>query len=135
MAKKSRTKARSVDPVEGEVGPRQPCPCGSGKRYKACHGAADGGASAFVARPFACLAGECDIVALRELVPAATAPLTLTGEHVDYDTGAIFWGAGVALLLAGVPDPLRARVVALLDRMAADGWRPGQPLPAAPPAA
>ena len=25
--------------AEGEVGPRQPCPCGSGKRYKACHGA------------------------------------------------------------------------------------------------
>lgn len=79
MGKRSRDKKRSAEaaPVEGAVGPRQPCPCGSGKRYKACHGAADGGASAFVARPFAGMAGECDVVAMRELVPAATAPLTL----------------------------------------------------------
>jgi hypothetical protein len=35
-----------------------------------------------VARPFAGLAGECDWVALRELVPAATAPLRLaTGDR------------------------------------------------------
>ncbi len=78
MAKKSRTKARDAAPLaEGEVGPRQPCPCGSGKRYKACHGAAGGAATPFVARPFEGLPGECDLVALRELVPAATAPLTL----------------------------------------------------------
>ncbi|MQW77149.1 topoisomerase II [Nocardioides sp. dk4132] len=78
MAKKSRTKARDAAPLaEGEVGPRQPCPCGSGKRYKACHGAAGGAAAPFVARPFEGLPGECDLVALRELVPAATAPLTL----------------------------------------------------------
>lgn len=81
MGKRSRTQKRPAP--AGAVGPRQPCPCGSGKRYKACHGAADGGASAFVARPFAGLAAECDLVALRELVPAATAPLTLTGEHAD----------------------------------------------------
>lgn len=31
----------------------------------------------FVNRPFEGLPGECDVVALRELVPAATAPLTL----------------------------------------------------------
>ncbi|GAA1905092.1 DUF5926 family protein [Nocardioides lentus] len=68
----------SADGAAGAVGPRQPCPCGSGKRYKACHGGADGGATAYVARPFAGLAAECDIVALRELVPAATAPLTLS---------------------------------------------------------
>lgn len=78
MAKKSRTKARDAAPLaEGEVGPRQPCPCGSGKRFKACHGAAGGAATPFVARPFEGLPGECDLVALRELVPAATAPLTL----------------------------------------------------------
>ena len=34
-----------------------------------------------VRRPFAGLAGEGDWVALREIVPAATAPITLTGEH------------------------------------------------------
>ena len=77
MAKKSRTKARTSAPVEGEVGPRQPCPCGSGKRYKACHGAAGGAAPVFVARPFEGMPSECDVIALRELVPAATAPLTL----------------------------------------------------------
>ena len=79
MAKKSRTKAREAAPVaDGEVGPKQPCPCGSGKRYKACHGA-PGGGDVYVARPFEGLPGECDIVALRELVPAATAPLTIKG--------------------------------------------------------
>lgn len=69
------------------VGAREPCPCGSGRRYKACHGreAARAG-EALVARPFAGLPGEADWVALREVVPAATAPLTLApdlaAEHV-----------------------------------------------------
>ncbi len=77
MAKRSRTKARDVTVPEGEVGPRQPCPCGSGKRYKACHGAPGGAGEVYVGRPFEGLPSECDIVALRELVPAATAPLAL----------------------------------------------------------
>ena len=77
MGKSSRTKARATPAVAGEVGPRQPCPCGSGRRYKACHGAADGAPAVFVNRPFEVMPSECDVVALRELVPAATAPLTL----------------------------------------------------------
>jgi hypothetical protein len=77
MGKSSRTKTRDITPAEGPVGPRQPCPCGSGRRYKACHGAAGGAPAVFVSRPFEGLPSECDIVALRELVPAATAPLTL----------------------------------------------------------
>jgi hypothetical protein len=77
MAKRSRTKARDVATAEGEVGPRQPCPCGSGKRYKACHGAPGGAGEVYVGRPFEGLPSECDIIALRELVPAATAPLTV----------------------------------------------------------
>jgi hypothetical protein len=77
MGKSSRTKARATPAVAGEVGPRQPCPCGSGRRYKACHGAADGAPAVFVNRPFEGMPSECDVVALRELVPAATAPLTL----------------------------------------------------------
>jgi hypothetical protein len=80
MAKRARTKDRPTTPA-GEVGPRQPCPCGSGKRYKACHGSASGPAPRKVARPFAGLAAECDLVALRELVPAATAPLRLREEY------------------------------------------------------
>ena len=78
MAKKSRTKARDRV-TEGDVGPREPCPCGSGKRYKACHGSSGG---AFVARPFQGLAGERDLVALREFVPSATAPLTVGDRTV-----------------------------------------------------
>ena len=82
MAKRSRTKARdraTTDRPEGAVGPREPCPCGSGKRYKACHGSAGG---AYVARPFAGLASECDLVALREFVPSATAPLRVGDRNV-----------------------------------------------------
>ena len=55
--------------------PRQPCPCGSGRRYKHCHGS---GRSVRVARPFEGLTGEADLIALRELVSAATSPLTLS---------------------------------------------------------
>jgi hypothetical protein len=83
MAKKSRTRARERAAtgtgagVDGAVGPRQPCPCGSGKRYKACHGSAGG---AYVARPFAGLTSERDLVALRELVSSGTAPLRV-GER------------------------------------------------------
>jgi len=83
MAKKNRAKTRAAETTTpGEVGPRQPCPCGSGKRYKACHGA-PGGGTVFVKRPFEGFASECDLVALRELVPAATAALPLTGEYAD----------------------------------------------------
>lgn len=88
MGKKSRVKNRpgSGTPATragDEVGPRQPCPCGSGRRYKACHGSPDGPPPIFVHRPFEGLAGEADIVAMREFVPSATAPTTLTGEHAD----------------------------------------------------
>jgi hypothetical protein len=58
---------------EGEIDPKAPCPCGSGRRYKNCHGAGD----VPVARPFEGLPGECDWVAMREVVPSATAPLGL----------------------------------------------------------
>ena len=70
MAKKTR--ARAAAPA-GE-NPRRPCPCGSGKRYKACHGA---GEDVIVTRPFEGLAVECDLVAMREFLPSATAPLPL----------------------------------------------------------
>ncbi|MGZ4449828.1 MAG: DUF5926 family protein [Nocardioides sp.] len=83
MAKRSRTKARDTAATTGEVGPRQPCPCGSGRRYKACHGAPGGAPDVYVARPFEGMPSECDVVALRELVPAATAPLTLKAGVAD----------------------------------------------------
>lgn len=81
MGKRGRTPTRGRV-ADGAVGPRQPCPCGSGRRYKHCHGA-EGGGAVYVARPFEGLPSECDLVALRELVPAATAPLPLTGEYAD----------------------------------------------------
>ncbi|MGH8866915.1 MAG: DUF5926 family protein [Actinomycetes bacterium] len=66
------------------VGAREPCPCGSGRRYKACHGReAARRADQLVRRPFEGLASECDWVALREIVPAATTPLRLTGAYAD----------------------------------------------------
>ncbi len=79
MGKSSRTKARDSTATRGEVGPRQPCPCGSGRRYKACHGSSGGAPEVYVSRPFEGLPSECDIVALRNLVPAATAPLSVKG--------------------------------------------------------
>ena len=89
MGKRSRDRARTgtttEQPAAGEVGPRQPCPCGSGKRYKACHGREGGAQSVLVRRPFEGLTAECDLIALRELVPAATAPLRLREGVVPDD--------------------------------------------------
>ena len=79
MAKRSRTKARDRVTSDDAVGPREPCPCGSGKRYKACHGSAGG---VFVVRPFEGMAAERDLVALREFVPSATAPLRVGDRTV-----------------------------------------------------
>ena len=80
MAKKNRSKSTPADTNPDGISPRAACPCGSGKRYKACHGA-PGGAGVFVARPFEGLPNECDLVALRELVPSATVPLTIKGHE------------------------------------------------------
>ena len=64
------------------VGGREPCPCGSGRRYRLCHGRAEREVSTrLVGRPFEGLPGECDWVAMREIVPAATATVTTTAEH------------------------------------------------------
>ena len=63
------------------VGGREPCPCGSGRRYKACHGkGASRAALTFVSRPFEGLPGECDWVAMREIVPAALAEVKLIND-------------------------------------------------------
>ncbi|MGW1072335.1 DUF5926 family protein [Streptomyces sp. NPDC002537] len=83
MAKKRRpqTKAATPQAVDGPipvVGAREPCPCQSGRRYKACHGReAAHSVAELVQRPFEGLPSEADWVALRELVPAATVELTL----------------------------------------------------------
>ena len=82
VAKKTR-RAAAADATAGE-NPRRPCPCGSGKRYKACHGAGD---DVIVTRPFAGLAAECELVAMREFLPSATAPLpTRDGQQATVAT-------------------------------------------------
>ena len=90
MAKKKQD-GRSAPATDADipvVGLREPCPCGSGRRYKACHGrsVADSAAQ-LVRRPFEGLASETDWICLREIVPSATAPLTLTGEYAERAQG------------------------------------------------
>lgn len=143
----SKTRGRRAVPATGDVSarvpavaPREPCPCGSGRRYKACHGRDAGVAvERFVTRPFEGLAGECDWVALREIVPAATAGLTLTGEHADRvvvvatvlpmampalvrETGEVYVGLQVP---GGSGDASRDCADALLRALAAE---PGTPI-------
>jgi hypothetical protein len=101
MGKKSRVKARSVEAApraEGEVGPREPCPCGSGRRYKACHGSPGGAPAVWSPRPFAGLAGECDVIAMREFVPAATAPVRLRDSDREVLLCTLLPGAAPALV-------------------------------------
>jgi hypothetical protein len=127
------------------VGGREPCPCGSGKRYKACHGrAALAEAARLVARPFEGLAGECDWVAMREIVPAATATVRLDGPAAGEFAGSevtvvtvlpVAWPGMrradgqvfLGLQTTGSPsDPSRASAAALLAALAA---APGTPVP------
>jgi hypothetical protein len=92
MAKKTKAAPAAAT---GE-NPRRPCPCGSGKRWKACHGAGD---DVIVTRPFAGLAAECDLVALRELLPSATAPLPLAEPlDVPVTVASVLPGACAALV-------------------------------------
>ena len=102
MGKKSRQRTRAEShrqPASADgVGPRQPCPCGSGRRYKVCHGSADGAPTRFVQRPFEGLPCEADLVALREFVPAATAPVTLRDDDRSVLLCSLLPGASPALV-------------------------------------
>ena len=93
MSKKTRgRRPGSVDPAQADASgtsdgpnPKQACPCGSGKRYKACHGSGDDGV--IVLRPFEGLACEPDVIAVREFVPSAVAelPLSAAGKKLAGD--------------------------------------------------
>ncbi|GAA4544648.1 DUF5926 family protein [Pseudonocardia xishanensis] len=88
-AKKNREKPAGENP-------RRPCPCGSGKRYKACHGAGD---DVIVTRPFAGLAAEPDLVAMREFLPSALAPLPLAAPlEVPVTVATVLPGASAAMV-------------------------------------
>jgi hypothetical protein len=95
MAKKAAKSSSQPSPTAatGEVpvvGAREKCPCGSGRRYKACHGReAAHAVQELVHRPFEGLPGEADWVALRELVPAATVPLTLAAGVAESAVGEV----------------------------------------------
>jgi hypothetical protein len=142
MGKKNRRADSTTVVVEGElpvVGMREPCPCGSGKRYKACHGKDASRAVGAPARPFEGFASERDIVAMRELVPSATAPLKLTGTNAGRsvtlctvlpqawpalvrDTGEILLGLQVT---TGSSDPSRDLADVLLRALETE---PGNPV-------
>jgi hypothetical protein len=125
------------------VGARQPCPCGSGKRYKNCHGAAARRQTTrrrHVPRPFEGLPGETDWVAMREIVASATAPTTLTGDHAGRDvlvvtllpgaTAALHRENGQVLVAlqttTATGDPSADIAQALVAALEAD---PGTPIP------
>jgi hypothetical protein len=92
MAKKTRARAAAT----AADNPRRPCPCGSGKRYKACHGAGD---DVIVTRPFAGLAAECDLVAMREFLPSALADVPLKEpSDVPVRFATVLPGASAALV-------------------------------------
>jgi hypothetical protein len=85
--------------ANGQINPRQACPCGSGKRYKACHGEPGGARDIIVSRPFEGLAAQRQLVALREFVPSATAPLPLAqpGDR-DVTLASLLPGAAAAVV-------------------------------------
>lgn len=102
MAKKSApaSSPSSTGPAGPSGGnPRRPCECGSGRRWKNCHGSSDAG-ELIVSRPFAGTAAEVELIALREFVPSATAPLTPTAERDDIPSvtlATVLPGAAAAL--------------------------------------
>jgi hypothetical protein len=136
MAKKTR-RAAAADASAGD-NPRRPCPCGSGKRYKACHGAGD---DVIVTRPFAGLAAECELVAMREFLPSATAPLpTRDGKAATIAT--VLPGASAALVRPNGDVLLGMQVQTRSGDLSADVARalrwtrdaePGSALPVVPP--
>lgn len=99
---KRAVKGANVPSDSDTPNPRQPCPCGSGRRYKACHGSSDA-ANLIVARPFEGLSAETELIALREFVPSATVPLTLidaTEDSPKVTLGTVLPAAAAALTRA-----------------------------------
>src|ERR687885_2484154 len=96
MARSATRKRPAAPAADGGVNPKAPCPCGSGRRYRHCHG---WGYAPPVTRPFEGLPGEEHWVALRELVPAATAPLR-TAEGRQFTLASVLPGGVPALVRA-----------------------------------
>src|SRR4051812_6626328 len=116
MARSATRRPAAAAPAPGEVNPKAPCPCGSRRRYKHCHGS---GYAPPVRRPFEGLTGEADWVALRELVPAATATLrTTTGKEVTL--ASVLPGGTPALVRANGQILLAAQLVSSSDDVSRD---------------
>jgi hypothetical protein len=113
---RTTTRRPAAAPAAGEVNPKAPCPCGSGRRYKHCHGS---GYAAPVRRPFEGLAGEADWVALRELVPAATATLRTTDGR-DVTLASVLPGGTPALVRANGEILLGVQLVTSSDDISRD---------------
>src|SRR3954452_3761279 len=115
---RSATKRRPAAPkaAEGEINPKAPCPCGSGRRYKHCHGS---GYAPPVTRPFEGAARERDGVARRELVPAATAPLKLANGR-EVTLASVLPGGSPALVRAEGEILLGVQLAASSDDISRD---------------
>lgn len=142
MAKKRGGRTLVADADVPVVGPREPCPCGSGKKYRNCHGLARRIPSVEAPRrPFEGLPSEADWVALREFVPAAHATVRLDDAHggAEVVVSTLLPGAVPAMnradgrlsvglqTLVSAPDPSRA---AARDLLAAVAGGPGTTVPA-----
>src|SRR5215207_176066 len=115
MASRKRSSAPVADAPEG-INPKAPCFCGSGRRYKHCHGS---GYAPPVTRPFEGLTGEADWVALRELVPAATAKLR-TADGRDVTLASVLPGGTPALVRANGEIVLGLQMQASSDDVSRD---------------
>src|SRR3954453_7752696 len=111
-----RRRSAAAEPAQGEINPKAPCPCGSGRRYKHCHGSSY---APPVTRPFEGLPSEPDWVALRELVPAATAPLT-TNDGREVTLASVLPGGGPALVRADGEILLAVQLQASSDDISRD---------------
>src|SRR3954465_8911458 len=114
MASRKRSAAPAAAP-EG-INPKAPCPCGSGRRYKHCHGS---GYAPPVTRPFEGLPGETDWVAMRELVPSATATLRTTDGR-DVTLASVLPGGTPALVRANGEIVLGVQMQASSDDVSRD---------------
>src|SRR3954453_19345971 len=95
----------------GEINPKAPCPCGSGRRYKHCHGS---GYAPPVRRPFEGLAGGGALGARRGAVPRAPAPPRPTDGR-DVTLASVLPGGTPALVRANGQILLAAQQVSSSD--------------------
>ena len=116
MARSATRKRPAATAADTGVNPKAPCPCGSGRRYKHCHGS---GYAPPVTRPFEGLPGEAHWVALRELVPAATAPLRTTDGR-DVTLASVLPGGAPALVRANGEILLGVQLQASSDDVSRD---------------